>query len=197
MTCAGCGACRSMVCLSLSLSATREPKADFSVVWTAEKKEPGRGTVGQLSWKLSYHIDKKKHVFLSNVKASSEQTSRRHSRHSLLLASLQKSSWRRDPSVGESGDSGQISGAFASVVERLGFEAWRRGDWEEMQLGTWWTKSEKRWIDANHNLSTLLNVGLEKRFLKIWRCTCSVALGSLPLFLDRHLLGLFSFLGMS
>lgn len=38
--------------------------------------------------------------------------------------------------MGESGDSGQSSWAFESVVERLGFEAWRRGDWEEMQLGT-------------------------------------------------------------
>lgn len=39
MTCAGCGPCRSMVCLSLSLSATRELKVDFSVEWTGEKRE--------------------------------------------------------------------------------------------------------------------------------------------------------------
>lgn len=71
------------------------------------------------------------------------QTSRHPSRNSLLLASLQKSSCRREASVGESGDSGQTSWVFDSVVERLGLEAWRRGDWEEMQLGTWWTKTEK------------------------------------------------------
>lgn len=38
--------------------------------------------------------------------------------------------------MGESGDSGQISWGLELVVERLGLEAWRRGDWEEMQLGT-------------------------------------------------------------
>lgn len=38
--------------------------------------------------------------------------------------------------MGESGDSGQSSWVLESLVERLGFEAWRRGDWEEMQLGT-------------------------------------------------------------
>lgn len=51
-------------------------------------------------------------------------TTTRHSgRALLLLASLQKSSCRRDTSVGESGDSGQTSWTFDSVVERLGLEA--------------------------------------------------------------------------
>lgn len=38
MTCADWGACMSMVCLNLSLSADRELNADFNVVWTAEKQ---------------------------------------------------------------------------------------------------------------------------------------------------------------
>lgn len=45
--------------------------------------------------------------------------------------------------MGESRDSGQTSWVLASVEERLGFEAWRRGDWEEMQLGTCQIKTEQ------------------------------------------------------
>ncbi|KAG7275478.1 hypothetical protein CRUP_022730 [Coryphaenoides rupestris] len=52
-------------------------------------------------------------------------------------SSRQKSSCSRLASVGESGDSGQGSCTLlGSAVERLGLEAWRRGDLEEMQLGT-------------------------------------------------------------
>lgn len=123
-------------------------------------------------------------------------------RDSLLLASLQKSSCRRDTSVGESGDSGQTSWVFDSVVERLGLEAWRRGDWEEIQLGTWWTETAISEAVSSYfpfiptlELTMFFNDYQIKN--KICRCTCSVALVSLPLFLDRHLLGLFSFLGMS
>lgn len=127
-------------------------------------------------------------------------------RDSLLLASLQKSSCRRDTSVGESGDSGQTSWVFVSVVERLGLEAWRRGDWEEIQLGTWWTKTERgeELYAIIFPSSPLLNdydyfifFVIIRRKKRSCTCTCSVALGSLPLFLERHLLGLFSFLGMS
>ena len=61
----------------------------------------------------------------------------------LLWASLQKSSWRRDASVGESGDSRQASWLWGSQEERLGLEAWKRGEpdaGEEIQLGTWGTE---------------------------------------------------------
>lgn len=60
-----------------------------------------------------------------------------------MLASLQKSSCSWDTSVGESGDSRQASWVFESPVERLGLEAWRGGDWEEIQLGTWFKTEEK------------------------------------------------------
>lgn len=53
-----------------------------------------------------------------------------------MLASRQKSSCRRDTWTGESGESGLTSCGVESLVDRLGLEACRRGDWEEMQLGT-------------------------------------------------------------
>lgn len=119
----------SMVCLSRSLSADRELKADFIVAWTGDRKIPEtekkrKTSDTELSWKLSYHIEantckKTQHLFLSMAKRSFWQTCA----DSLLLASLQKSSCRRDTSVGESGDSGQTSWVLDSEVERLGLEA--------------------------------------------------------------------------
>lgn len=59
--------------------------------------------------------------------------------------------------MGESGDSGQSSWVLESLVERLGFEAWRRGDWEEMQLGTCHIKTREKekhdfdWRDSEDN----------------------------------------------
>lgn len=129
------------MCLSLSLSATRELKVDLSVAWTGEKEMQKTEKRGRHQVECRHEnilLYRSKHMLIFFY-----LTSRHSWRDSLLLASLQKSSCRRDTSVGESGDSGQTSWVFDSVVERLGLEAWRRGDWEEMQLGTWWTKTEK------------------------------------------------------
>lgn len=105
----------STVCLSRSLSADRELKADFKDVCTGERKQ----TEIEKNCHGNYVISK---CIIKNPFGS------HGSADSLLLASLQKSSCSRDTLVGESGDSGQTSWVFDPVVERLGLEAWRRGD---------------------------------------------------------------------
>lgn len=54
MTSGGWGACRSMVCFSLSLSAVRELYADFSETWTGERQKPSRKETGNRSCHGNY-----------------------------------------------------------------------------------------------------------------------------------------------
>lgn len=56
--------------------------------------------------------------------------------HSQLVATRQKSSCSLATSKGESRDSGSALSLLSAAVDRLGFEAWRRIEPEEMQLGT-------------------------------------------------------------
>lgn len=99
--------------------------------------------------------------------------------------------------MGESGDSGQSSWVLESLVERLGFEAWRRGDWEEMQLGTCQIKTRGKKKKKNITLTgDTVKITVFQQSVCI-RSTWRVDLVSFPLFLDRHFLCLFSFLGSS
>lgn len=142
MTCTGWGACLSMVCLSLSLSAARELKADFSEEWTGGKEIETKRAITELSWKPPHHTDDIQRNERKVFSSSPDQSRWELKKDSLLLASLQKSSWRRLASVGESGESGHTSWVLDSVVERLGLEAWRRVELEEMQLGTCGTERD-------------------------------------------------------
>lgn len=56
--------------------------------------------------------------------------------HSRLVATRQKSSCNLATSKGESRDSGSALSLPRAAVERLGLEAWRRIEPEEIQLGT-------------------------------------------------------------
>lgn len=55
---------------------------------------------------------------------------------SQLAATRQKSSCSLATSKGESRDSGSALSLLSAAVERLGLEAWRRTEPEEMELGT-------------------------------------------------------------
>lgn len=83
-----------------------------------------------------------------------------YSFNSQLVATRQKSSCSFATSKGESRHSGSTFSLLTTAVERLGFEAWRRMEPEEMQLGTCGKSSsckDSHWNDESLHFIIMLS----------------------------------------